>query len=150
MIQLDLNMKMPDKCSACKFFRVESQMYCTAVVGYTTVSKPHERKPAWCPLHEITDPDTVRRQAALDAVEKCHTQCCRQDSTGDEWVHYETILNEMECLPPSPSRPHGKWLPEYGNPSARAHYCSVCKFYYTTYPEEMNYCPHCGAKMEQK
>lgn len=33
----------------------------------------------------------------------------------------------------------------FGN---NAHYCSVCKGYYTTSPSEMHYCPNCGAKME--
>lgn len=69
MIQLDINMKMPDRCSLCCFFRVESQMYCTAVVGYTTVNKPYKRRPAWCPLHEA-DSDTISRQQAIDALKE--------------------------------------------------------------------------------
>jgi len=46
--------------------------------------------------------DTISRQAAIDALEKCHKQCCREDATGDEWIHYETTLNEVESIPPAP------------------------------------------------
>ena len=97
MILLDTGMrKMPDKCSECNFFRVESQMYCTAVVGYTTVSKPRERRPAWCPLHEVTDSDTISRQAAYDTL--------------TEYYHHKTdiqhkALAEALSRVPSTSRP---------------------------------------------
>ena len=46
--------------------------------------------------------DLISRQAAIDALEKCHKQCCREDATGDEWIHYETTLNEVESIPPAP------------------------------------------------
>lgn len=42
----------------------------------------------------------IDQQKALDAIEKCHKRCCRTDSSGDEWIHYETALNELEALPP--------------------------------------------------
>lgn len=47
------------------------------------------------------DPDTISRKAVTDAIEKCHKQCCRIDSCGDEWIHYETTLNEVESIPPA-------------------------------------------------
>lgn len=43
--------------------------------------------------------DTISRKAVTDAIEKCHKQCCREDATGDEWIHYETTLNEVESIP---------------------------------------------------
>ena len=46
--------------------------------------------------------DLISRQAAIDALEKCHKQCCREDANGDEWIHYETTLNEVESIPPAP------------------------------------------------
>ena len=46
--------------------------------------------------------DLISRQAAIEALEKCHKQCCREDATGDEWIHYETTLNEVESIPPAP------------------------------------------------
>lgn len=49
------------------------------------------------------DDDTISRKATTEAIEKCHKQCCRIDSCGDEWIHYETTLNEVESIPPMPS-----------------------------------------------
>lgn len=43
--------------------------------------------------------ELIRKQAMLHAIEKCHKKCCRTDSNGDEWIHYETALNELEALP---------------------------------------------------
>lgn len=42
----------------------------------------------------------IEQQKALDAIEKCHKKCCRTDSSGDEWIHYETTLNEIESIKP--------------------------------------------------
>lgn len=87
----------------------------------------------------------LSERAVLDAIEDEWHGC-----TGE--YPASTIINDtcqrIEQLPSAQPERTGKWLPEYGDPSARAHYCSACNFYYTTYPEEMNYCPHCGAKME--
>ena len=106
MILLDTGMrKMPDKCSLCNFFRVESQMYCTAVVGYTTVSKPHERRPVWCPLHEVTaDTDTVSRRQAIDALFEILDR-----PKHAEFLYTDEIARALNQLPPSPSRP--QWMP---------------------------------------
>ena len=43
----------------------------------------------------------IEQQKALDAIEKCHKRCCRTDSNGDEWIHYETTLNEIESIKPT-------------------------------------------------
>ena len=102
----------------CPFLDREHECILQARINLT-----YEKRYENCPLHEVTNTDTVSRKAVLDAVKKCHAQCCRQDSTGDEWVHYDTISNEMECLPPSPSRLHD---------------ISKAKFS----------CPSCGAEME--
>ena len=42
----------------------------------------------------------IEQQKALDAIEKCHKRCCRTDSCGDEWIHYETTLVEIESIKP--------------------------------------------------
>ena len=129
--------------------------------------------------------ELIRKQAMLHAIEKCHKKCCRTDSNGDEWIHYETALNELEALPPvqmedaisrqsaiyvasgychpaniakelaklpSVQPKRGKWIPEYENHCYNGHYkipsyCSCCKDYYTQSPEEMKFCPNCGAYM---
>ena len=45
--------------------------------------------------------NTISRKAVTDAIEKCHKRCCREDANGDEWIHYETTLNEVESIPPA-------------------------------------------------
>lgn len=60
----------------------------------------------------------IDQQEALDAIEKCHKRCCRTDSNGDEWIHYETALNELEALPPAKQteRSIGKFVVYTGEP----------------------------------
>jgi len=123
MILLDTGMrKMPDKCSLCNFFRVESQMYCTAVVGYTTVSKPYERRPVWCPLHEVSNnsPELDKENGELisrqDAIEHLKKRLY-ESALNNEGVVSETmeeiadnrIQIWMDELPSSPSR--SQWIP---------------------------------------
>lgn len=50
----------------------------------------------------VGDKDTISRKAVTAAIEKCHKKCCREDANGDEWIHYETTLNEVESIPPAP------------------------------------------------
>ena len=99
--------------------------------------------------------DTISRKAVTDAIEKCHKQCCREDATGDVWIHYETTLNEVESI--SPAQPkRGKW--EMGK-DERFVECSECGLM-TTRNElrglavfgknEPNFCPNCGAAMEKE
>lgn len=45
--------------------------------------------------------DLISRQSVMHALEKCHKQCCRENDGGDEWIHYETTVNELECIPPT-------------------------------------------------
>lgn len=105
MILLDTGMRnMPDKCSLCNFYRVESQMYCTAVVGYTTITNPYKRRPAWCPLHEVTDSDTISRKQAIDALFEII-----DIPKHAEFLYTDEIARALDQLPPSPSRP--QWIP---------------------------------------
>lgn len=47
---------------------------------------------------------------------------------------------------------HAKWIdtqPDYSNGYHKnAHKCSNCGDYYTTEPEDLFFCPRCGAKMD--
>ena len=53
-------------------------------------------------VHDLPkDTDTISRKAVTDALEKCHKHCCREDASGDEWIHYDTTLNEVESIPPA-------------------------------------------------
>ena len=121
MILLDTGMrKMPDKCSLCNFFRVESQMYCTAVVGYTTVSKPYERRPVWCPLHEVTDSDTISRRQAIDALFEILDR-----PKHAEFLYTDEIARALNQLPPSPSI-----KPDPDTISRQAAYDTLTEYYH--------------------
>lgn len=94
----------------------------------------------------------IERQLAVNAIEKCHKKCCRVDANGDEWIHYETTLNEIECVVVAEQTAYWKhigidetddryrgWMPWY---------CSNCGYgvgkHYT------RYCPDCGRRMIEK
>jgi hypothetical protein len=83
-------------------------MYCTAVVGYTTVSKPYERRPEWCPLYEVTDTDTISRQAVLDAIQN-HFNPTGAELSPDLASVLVGVAVVINTMPPSPSRP--QWIP---------------------------------------
>ena len=53
--------------------------------------------------------DLIRRKDVMLALEKCHKQCYKEDDWGDEWIHYETTENEMECIPSA--QPEQQWIP---------------------------------------
>ena len=88
--------------------------------------------------------DLISRKQAIDAIEKCHKMCCREDACGDEWIHYETVLNEVECI--SPAEPKtGKWIGKYPVSSI----CSECGYLINDSKVKVfAFCPNCGAKME--
>ena len=66
-----------------------------------------------------------------------------------------TILAEVEYMPTVDAEPvrHGRWIdtePEYCDCYAKnAHVCSKCHDFYTLDWKYMNYCPNCGAKMDE-
>ena len=78
------------------------------------------------------------------SIEQCQ-KCAEEHRQLADW------LKELRERRKQPERKTGRWVntePDYksgfGN---NAHYCSVCKNYYTTSPSEMHYCPNCGADM---
>ena len=111
-----------------------------------------DSRPAWHPLREVTDSDTISRQAAIDLIERyCDNGC---EIAEDKWCpdcQRSKFAEMIKALPPSPSRPKGKWIPQNLNKSdgmistAVYYYpkCSVCgaNANYT------NFCPNCGADM---
>lgn len=103
----------------------------------------------------------IDQQDALDILNEQIEQCNKalgsfDISAKDEYAikveraSLKAYKEQLENLPiVQPKR--GKWILEYNTTKngyyRTAHYCSCCKFYYTTSPEEMNFCPHCGADM---
>ncbi len=86
--------------------------------------------------------EMVRKQNILDAIEKCHKRCCRTDSNGDEWIHYETTLNEIEALPSvQPKRKTGYKINQHQYPAKWV--CSECGAKHFDFSD--NFCSQCGA-----
>ena len=74
----------------------------------------------------------------------------------DTLITAECAFNMINEQPTVEAKPvvYGKWIdtqPDYhpvcGN---NAHVCSICGDYYTTEPEDLFFCPRCGADMRKK
>lgn len=83
-----------------------------------------------------------------EAKEYIIKHCNLNWDTGTRWN------NAMECAVKAleqPERKHGKWVKEYWN-GEHTRKCSACNITQTvtTYMGKVNfnYCPYCGAKME--
>ena len=92
----------------------------------------------------------IDRQAAIDAI---HEDAEWLAAQGSDWqvARMERDKSILKSLPTvQPKR--GKWIPEYKTTYYNGYYkipsyCSCCKDYYTQSPEEMKFCPNCGAYM---
>lgn len=114
----------------------------------------HERE-VWDKLAEYEDlEEQVLKSTGTDLA-----------SMVGEFMHYynlkkENRLLELPCkvedAPAVEAKPvvHGEWIdtqPEYHNGYRNsAHRCSNCSDYYTTEPEDLFFCPRCGADMRKK
>jgi hypothetical protein len=98
--------------------------------------------------------DLISRQAAttipIMPKEHRHYQTNNLDDAYEQgWADLQECI---ENLPPVKPK-KGKWIPEHKGTGHNGYYktacyCSCCKDYYTTSPEEMNFCPNCGMPME--
>lgn len=65
--------------------------------------------------------------------------------------HMPNIIDDQPTVEAAPVV-HGRWIdtsPNYRNGYYNnAHKCSNCGDYYTTDPNDLYYCPRCGAKMD--
>lgn len=103
--------------------------------------------------------DCVSRQAVLSKI--------KEVCFGEEWVKFridngsngqrDFLTNYIEQLPPVTPQPKiGKWIGiEYdsyadGNPVYDVYECSLCGFEHKGESDTLtDYCPDCGAKMEE-
>lgn len=72
----------------------------------------------------------------------CNEDCELPDCVTPQW---ERVLNEQQTVDAEPVR-HGKWITK----STGGEYfdcCSECG--YVEWDAPNNYCPHCGAKMDE-
>ena len=87
--------------------------------------------------------DVHKVEYAHDKRESDFIRCC-------ECSEIERLVNETPTVE-AKLVVHGEWIdtqPDYhpgcGN---NAHVCSICGDYYTTEPEDLFFCPRCGADM---
>lgn len=87
--------------------------------------------------------DIVKRYCEpCEAIGKDHNHCaCRAC-----WV--DDMIGEIEDFPSTDVAPvkYGKWLRTDIDGEAISK-CSVCKYPVSTFWNESNFCPNCGAKM---
>lgn len=59
------------------------------------------------------------------------------------------LANRIEALPTEDVAPvvHGRWMPFHSEAAGDIQYCSACGI---GYDAKMDFCPHCGAKMDIK
>lgn len=101
----------------------------------------------------------IEREAAVNiAYNYCHTtdgRCCGPDDVVELW-------EELKAIPTADVAPvrRGRWeQKEVFEAKGRVEelqsaFCPACQRYHTTpysyYYTHYDYCPHCGAKMEEK
>ena len=73
------------------------------------------------------------------------------DAVHYEWIVFVEDINEQQTIDAEPVR-HGKWMEmievnELGEPYQPGVYCSECGH---TDCCEPNYCPNCGARMDEE
>nr|DAP66210.1 MAG TPA: nucleic-acid-binding protein [Caudoviricetes sp.] len=79
----------------------------------------------------------IVRLVDLDAVIDCIEM---------EWG-YEGIREDLYSLPVVDAVPvvHAKWIPFHSEAAGDIQYCSACD---SGFDARMDYCPHCGARMD--
>lgn len=92
----------------------------------------------------------INRKAAISRIK----QYCMDAIDGgrysldavDDCIELE---NRIETLPTADVAPvvHGRWMPFHSEAAGDIQYCSACEI---GFDAKMDYCPHCGAKMNEK
>ena len=136
MIWIDID--MPKNCRDCPLHDVDEEQCPIYSIYKADYDKSRFDK---CPLHEFTtDPDTISRKQAIDAL---------------EFDYAYAAAKIIKALPPSPTpnRPHGQWIFSQDDSEGT---CTNCQYkiygwkyrgHYMILP--YNFCPNCGADMRQ-
>jgi hypothetical protein len=90
--------------------------------------------------------DAISREAALEAILTRVPDFCGSDECGNLIYRNETASYIRNLPSVTPKLKTGKWnVLGYDDPSVRMYKCSECHMKITL---KFNYCPNCGAKME--
>lgn len=156
MIQID--MEMPKDCEECPlchraFDGNETRLACYGLGGWCLGD---ERRLDNCPLHEVTDVDTISRQATINAIQN-HFNPTGAELSPDLASVLAGIGVVINTMPPSPSRPTGYWMrmSDLNESEDDRYKCSYCgnvvhhrdKVSLYTYN---SWCGACGANMNAK
>lgn len=110
--------------------------------------------------------DAVSRQAMIDAIDTWDkfgvddtNSLFRLDNLSlphyVPYMHYDDVIKCIKGMPSVTPQPKtGHWIEKDGYDGDTYYDCSVCGESWTTidgdpWDNGMNYCPHCGAKMEE-
>lgn len=101
--------------------------------------------------------DLISRSALIKAMEKkyeiAEKKAFYSVGLSEGFIITEEIINEQPTVEAVPVV-RGEWIdtcPDYHSGfRSNAHKCSICGDYYTTEPEELFFCPRCGADMRKK
>ena len=140
MIQID--MPMPKSCRICPLHDVNTEQCPLCIINKDDYAQSRYE---FCPLQEVaTDEDTVSRKQAIEvAMQYCPDDdgtCSKSDRDIRE------LLDDLENLPPSQPQRTGRWI----NAQYPYSKCSICGEELDTLSYEANYCPNCGARMEDE
>ena len=99
--------------------------------------------------------DLISRQAAIDAFDGVKVDegwCTEYDIGYNDGI--DLAVSKLSVLPSAqPKRKRGKWIDEAYDPFATiSGRCSVCGWEAHLYEDDvvgMNYCPNCGARMDE-
>lgn len=92
--------------------------------------------------------DLISRQAAIDAILHCENHDMKHDFEFNEGLI--VAMNALDELPTAEKK--GKWIKDRLSSTLGGSYgvyrCSECESSYQDIGYGWNYCPNCGAKME--
>lgn len=95
--------------------------------------------------------DLISRQAAIDNLER-YRELFSWDDGDRERAILSRVIKELQSMPSAEKK--GKWIPQdhnykYGNVSTCLYFAPVCSECGNSGDFNMNYCPNCGARMEE-
>ena len=97
----------------------------------------------------MPEKEYIEREQAYKACEKYFNGVCGYDVSESEVINdFEKIIDSVPTADVAPVR-HGYWVKEKRDVLIHWH-CSACKECFYLDKPNAEYCPHCGAKMDEE